>query len=88
MGDMGELYKAHKESRTTKKLENLEYSTALLVSEGIAFESKNSGIHLIIRHNGHIVDFWPSTGKFKVRGSNKFKRGVKRLIKEINKCIN
>lgn len=84
--DIAEAFRELKKSRTLKKVANLEFSTKLLIDKDIEFEAKNGGTHLMIKHGGVIVaDFWPSTGKYKFRDSNRYKRGVKNLIKDISK---
>ena len=83
MGDMGDDFKAWNEVRKAKKLNNMESSTEILDGRGIEFETKNGGTHLIVQHNGKVADFWPSTGKYNVRGSSKYKRGVYNLIGDL-----
>ena len=61
---------------------NRDSSAALLAERGIAFESKNSGVHLIVTHGEKVADFWPGTGKFIVRGGRDG-RGVFNLLKAI-----
>lgn len=78
--ELSDIYKENKEAARVKKLSNLEFSTKLLTDNGINFESKNGGIHLIINHNNIIADFWPSTGKFQIRGKG-YSRGVRGLLK-------
>lgn len=83
MSEIGEIFSALKHEKTLKKVANLEFSTELLVKNCISFDSKSGGTHLIIKKQGSdFADFWPSTGKYKLRGSNKYKRGVLNLLKE------
>lgn len=51
------------ESQLRRKT-NRERSCSLLRFIGVEFEVKNDGAHLIVRHNGKTVDFWPGTGKY------------------------
>ena len=81
MGDMAEGFRAMNEYKKEKRKSNAQWSTNYLIEQGIEFESKNGGAHLIVSHNDKIADFWPSTGKFQVRGSGRYLRGVKQLIK-------
>ena len=85
MGDMGEMFRDWDKAKKEKKASNLKHSTQKLIDLGISFESKNGGNHLVINHNNKIVDFWPSTGKYKFRAREKYCRGVNKLIKELNK---
>lgn len=63
--------------------ENRESSAKILADRSIAFESKNMGAHLIVSHEGKVVDFWPGTGKYIPRGFGKAGRGVFNLLKVI-----
>lgn len=83
MGDVGEAFKATKEMRKAeskqRKESNYSSSVQMLIDNGIGFEDK--GYHLIVKHNGMTADFWPTTGKFNIRKTPKYKRGVRMLIK-------
>ena len=77
---MDELWKIMRERSREKRNSNKEQSTNLLVKNEIPFECKNNGNHLIIESNPKI-DFYPSTGLWRVRGENKNHRGVRSLLK-------
>lgn len=64
----------------TKRASNREASARNLAAAGIPFESKNNGAHLIVSAPGLVVDFWPGTGLWAVRGTNERRRGVRQLI--------
>lgn len=83
MSEIGETYAALKEAGKIKKAANQENSAQILSDNGIAFEVRNYGNHLIIRTDGVIYDFWPSTGKFIARKGKTKGRGVFNLIKKI-----
>lgn len=53
----------------------------MLTRNGIEFEEKNGGVHLVVTHKGKVADFWPTTGRFCVRGTGQYKRGVRLLIR-------
>lgn len=78
MSDLGETFSGWRGMKQSKRRDNKCKSTTLLQENGINFESKNEGIHLIIENK---IDFWPSTGLWIVRGQSKKKRGVFRLLK-------
>lgn len=63
--------------------ENRENSAVILTERGVQFEAKNMGAHLIVSHEGKIVDFWPGTGKYIPRGFGRPGRGVFNLLKAI-----
>lgn len=76
MNETTELYKELKEEKREKKLSNLEHSTKAVEASGIPFQRKNE-FHIIIEG----YDFWPSTGLFINRKTQKRDRGVYRLLK-------
>lgn len=83
MSDIGEIYKALKNSNNEKRENNRENSTRILKEKGVAFEIKNYGNHLIVEGKESLIDFWPSTGKFITR-NGKTGRGVFNLLKLCN----
>lgn len=83
MSELGELFGAMREASKDKREQNTDKSTQLLVDRGVNFDSNNYGRHLVIRDSGLIIDFWPSTGKWTVRESGKYRRGVFNLLKLI-----
>lgn len=88
MGDMGDLYNAHRKARQDKRAANRENAAVMLLEAGISFQSKNMGAHLIVSHNGKVVDFWPGTGKWMVRVKEGIARrgfGVRSLMKEVQR---
>lgn len=63
-------WKAIREASQAKRARNAKDSTAILEARGVAFERKNGGVHLIIRHEGRVFDFWPSTGTWRMRSAD------------------
>jgi hypothetical protein len=88
MGDVGDDYNAMKEHGREKRAENRVSSAEILNQHSIKFQSKNCGAHLIVRHNGHNVNFWPGTGKWIACNSDNDGRGVYGLIKLISEANN
>lgn len=80
MGDMGELFNAMKVASQEKRASNRKTSAAMLDDAGVLYTPKNNGAHLILNAG---YDFWPGTGKWIQRGTNKKGRGVRNLIKAI-----
>lgn len=65
-----------------RRASNRELSADKLSGLGVQFESKNGGAHLIVKHGGLTVDFWPGTGKYIPRKPGaKHGRGVFNLLK-------
>jgi len=84
---MGELFNAMRKDGQERRANNRENSAAMLLERGISFESCNGGAHLIVSHGGKVVDFWPGTGKWLVRGAamRGFRYGVRPLIAEVTR---
>ena len=76
-------WREFREIGKAKRKRNQQSSTAILDENNIRYDSLNGGVHLVVKHNNFIVDFWPSTGKYYVRGSQKYKRGIYNLLKDI-----
>lgn len=77
---MGDVWREIKEARQKKRADNRQSSAELLRSAGIAFEAKNIDAHLIVSGAGRVVDFWPGTGLWMVRGQPTRRYGVRGLI--------
>lgn len=79
--DMSAYWRDIKEARQQKRAENRESSQELLREAGVRFISKNSEAHLIVNTDGgHVIDFWPGTGLWIMRGSTQRRRGVRKLV--------
>ena len=81
MGDMAEVWEGYAERSKAKRASNREHSAQTLRTFGIEFTSHNMGAHLIVKCADQVIDFWPGTGKWFVRGEPKDKRGVMNLVK-------
>jgi hypothetical protein len=83
MGDMGDTFNAMRESGKERRASNRETTPELLRRHGIPFDTKNDGAHLIVYHGGKIADLWPGTGKYQVRGTGKYRRGVFNMLRDL-----
>lgn len=73
--------------RQDKRTTNRRSSARVLRDAGIAFEEKNAGAHLIVRHGDHVVDFWPGTGLWIDRATpGERRRGVFPLVDFLRKA--
>jgi len=85
MGEMGQAWKATKGIRkaysAAKRSRNYEYAINTLKRENISYLLNNDGYHLIVNHNKMVIDYWPTTGKFSVRGSGIYQRGINKLMR-------
>ncbi len=78
MSDIGEIFSEMREIGKERRRHNLSSSIQILKERGIEFITL-SDIHLRIGD----YDFWPSTGKFWNRKTNKYGRGVFNLLNKI-----
>lgn len=83
MSDMGDDFNALKKMRQEKRASNRDDSAEMLRQAGVTFESKNIGAHLIVQAGKKMVDFWPGTGLWLVRGDKVRRRGVRELVKHV-----
>lgn len=81
--EMGEMFNALKKERKEKRAKNREDSAQMLRDAGVVFLDKNNGAHLIVTAKAGTFDFWPGTGLWKMRGSTKTNRGVRKLLEVV-----
>ena len=79
--DLGAYWRDVRAASQAKRADNRKSSMELLNEAGIAFKTNNYGGHLVVQANGHLIDFWPGTGLWVMRGSTQRHRGVKKLVK-------
>ncbi len=85
--DIIDNWKDAKERAAKKRATNRETSVKFLLKQGVPFESKNNGAHLIISIGPLRVDFWPGTGLWAERGIHeKTGRGVFKLWAHLEHC--
>ncbi len=80
MSEMSEVFGSIRAESQQKRADNREASASLLTRAGAVFESKNAGAHLVVLSGPNVVDFWPGTGLWIVRGAQAKLRGVRKLI--------
>lgn len=85
MSEMVEIMRSMKKDSQERRANNRASSTDLLRADGVEFEERNAGAHLIVPAGRDIVDFWPGTGLWIVRGSPVQHRGVHHLLRYIKK---
>lgn len=56
----------------------------LLEHHGISFWSQNDGIHMIVKGNFQLIDFWPGTGRWKTRDKHFDGSGIQGLLEMID----
>ena len=86
MSESGDLYREMRKHSQRRRAHNRESSAMLLETNGISYIRKNRGAHLIVTASkGHIIDFWPGTGRWISRKRGKRGFGVRKLIAFIEK---
>jgi hypothetical protein len=81
--EIGEMWRAVKKDRQARNQTRGETALIILKEKGVKFEKKNFGSHLIVEgKNGKLIDFWPTTGKFKLRGSKNYQGGIEKMLRK------
>ena len=75
--------KIKKDDEHRKKVDLMDSALKKLKDRGIQFTVRNKGLHLIVRYNKKVADFWPTTGRFKVRDEWGYRFGVDLLIEKL-----
>lgn len=78
-----EDWRAIRRTQQARRAANRENGAAILTENKVEFELKGdgSGSHLIVKHAGKVVDYWPGTGKWIDRDfRGRHERGVFRLL--------
>lgn len=73
-------YHVLREMSQQKRKHNRESSAEILTNNCVQYDVRNSGAHLIVRHGNLVVDFWPGTGRWIVRGDEVKGFGVFKLL--------
>jgi hypothetical protein len=75
-----DVFRHLKEIRQRKRASNRLNSTNLLIDFGVSFTQHNHGAHIIIQGRKPEVDFWPGTGRWRVRGEERARYGIRALL--------
>ena len=78
---LGDAYRAINDVKKERRKMKRGSADQLLSAAGLKFEWKNLGAHLIVHApDGRIIDFWPGTSLWIVRGDSVRHRGGPRDI--------
>jgi hypothetical protein len=81
VGDFWRAVKCDIQADQLRRANNRAEGAQVLAEQDIQFTSKNDGAHLVVRAGQkQLVDFWPGTGLWIVRGTTQRCRGVRALI--------
>lgn len=75
-----DTFRILKKQNQEKRAHNRHISQVALTERGYQFEVKNGDAHLIVQTACGVVDFWPGTGKFRVRASGDIGRGLEEFL--------
>lgn len=81
--ELGEIYDGMRAAGQQRRASNRQTTPALLAARGVPFEAKNDGAHLVVRYAGKTADLWPGTGKYCIRGTDRYCRGVFNLLHDL-----
>lgn len=84
MSDTIDDYRAIKADRQAERRKLLDANLQKLFDAGIAYTTNNLGVHCQAETDGVHFDIWPSTGRWKVRGSPHSHMGIERFILRYN----
>ena len=84
MGDEGDFWAdvkpAMQEESKQRRKSHRENAPKILAEQGVHFESKSGGVHLIVSGKQCKIDFWPGTGKW-IERRGKRGRGIFNMLK-------
>jgi len=80
VSEVVEAFRAMAALSQQKRAANRAAAPNLLTQAGVQFTSNNLGAHLVVVAGAFVVDFWPGTGLWIVRGAAARRRGVFGLL--------
>lgn len=80
--DVSAMWRERREESKAKRATNRIHGAQTLVNAGFKFASHNDGAHLVVEQ---CVNFWPGTGLWIFYTKDLTGRGVKNLIKALDK---
>ena len=87
--ELGDIYSVMRERSKEKRAYNRKSSVEFLKKAKLNFDIKNDGAHIIIKTQvfgtDTFIDFYPGTGKYIIRKTNIQGRGVRKLLRIIEK---
>jgi hypothetical protein len=77
-----EAFRAIRQQGSQRRAGKRGDADRLLTAAGVKFEWSNGGAHLIVHApDGRVIDFWPGTSKWTIRGEAEVRRGgVKKVL--------
>lgn len=88
MSDLADDFRALKEHRRKEKEKRHSDSSEAreqIRREALDVEEKNNGLHWIVRTEKETIDFWPTSGRWMVRGNKAQGYDGRSLAKRLTK---
>jgi hypothetical protein len=86
--EVTEMYREARKLSSDKRSHNRMASRQLLTKLGVEWTTKNNGVHLVVKHKGFELDFWPGTGRWNSRHDRTHRgRGVHSLLRFMGVAI-
>lgn len=71
-----------KQESQERRARNRDSSASVLRSNGVDFDERSGGVHLIVKVSGTAaIDFWPGSGLWIERATQRRGRGVFKLVR-------
>jgi len=83
VSDTAAIYRALNTHRKEEKIKNRAEGIAALNRSNLPYVSKNMGDHLVITHPVSLIDFWPTTRRWRIRKKKLSGFGFDELLKKL-----
>lgn len=81
---MKAMQESNRQESAERRANNRERSLEILREHKVSHQVKNAGAHIVVKHAGVALDFWPGTGRWIERGGKKREgRGVFGVLKAL-----
>jgi hypothetical protein len=77
----GDFCKAMREHRKEQRSAAYDFHHQRIQDMGVPHEAKNFGHHLILRVDKKVADFWPASGKWRIRKPDRWGTGLDFLLR-------
>ena len=79
MSDIGDTFKAYREIQKKERQDRAEHAMKTLSEEGVPYEIfSRTNYHMRV---GGLIDYWPTTGRWKVNNSRVKGFGLRNMLK-------
>lgn len=68
-----------------QKRRNFSVNRRKLDTARVEYTTRNNGLHFVVPFGKQLIDFWPSTGHWRIRGQKKTNVGLETLLAHVSK---